>query len=440
MELNRAATKQRSSVNAAKKHILTLSHRLDKARDMVKRYTERSEHADGALYRRTMAQLEMWEKKVHALLQELDGMTEVVKQEEQRLEDIQARRHQLRHAPKVRPVVPEPEEEEEEEEEPIRLDPLAFLVRLLSGDIQAVEVDGVQPVSEFAKEFARQNGYHPSAAKRMTFFYLPAEAGDAGDAGDAGEEKDPVPFWTPEKYPFGTTFRERFPRRKGESTPLLCLFLRPADPSTRTEKVELLRRILNEEGRYNMYSDDDLFTTYDGWYLTHRPRPRENRYQAMKVFVAAYSEKFWFMNPQETEQSVAWNAEWKAVLAFKKAMILDVQCVSARHRFSPYFGEQRTALRDKIQRSLSEGEWGLQRLQGNGNLLRRFLTLHELHHLGLPFTLLCSCQLEECHVCHFPSWMERAGPDFIVPSVTEKDHSTDPAVLLAVMIGGNLHA
>lgn len=455
MELYHAATKLRSSVNAAKKRILTLSHRLDKAREKVERYTERSEHADGALYRRTMTQLEMWEKKVHALLQEREGTTEVMKQDEQRLEDIQARRHELRHAPKVRPVVPEPEEKGEqgkEEEQPIRLDPLTFLVRLLSGEIQAVEVDGVQPVSDFAKEFARQNRYHPSAAKRMTFFYPPPEAEE--------EEKDPlvrmilhvsekgaqyqvqvehlavgpIPFWTPEKYPIGTTFRELYPH--GEGIPLLCLFLRPADPSTRGEKIELLRRILIEEGRYNMYSDDDLFTTYDGWYLTHRPAPRENRYQAMKTFVAEYSEKFWFMNPQETEQSVAWNVEWKAVLAFKNAMIIDVQLVSCRHRFSPQFAERRTALRRGILRALGEGEWGLQRLQGNGNAIRCHLTLYELHQLGVPFTLLCSCQKEECHVCHFPSWMERAGPDFIIPAVTEKDHSTDPAVLLAVMIGG----
>lgn len=451
MELYKAFLRQTTMTNKAHERVTILSRRLEKAREKVARYHERSENSRGALYRRSLDQMETWEYHVLAHEHELRIATEKHAHEVRYLEEIQARRAEARLAPtprRVRTVVCEQKQdvshvkEQESKEEPIRLDPLTFLVRLLSGELQTVEVDGVQPVSEFAKEFARQNGYHPSAAKRMTFFYPAAEAaGDAG--GDAGEEeeekeKEPIPFWTPEKYPVGTTFREHFPHGQ-EETPLLCLFLRPADPSTRTEKVELLRRILTEEGRYNMYSDADLFTTYDGWYLTHRPRPRENRYQTMKTFVAAYSEKFWFMNPQEKEQSDAWNAEWKEVLAFKNSMVQEVQCISCRHRISPQFAEQRTVVRQGILSVLGKGEWGLQRLQGTGDTLRRFMSLHELHQLGLPFTLLCSCQKTSCHVCHFPSWMERAGADFIVPEVSEKDHSIDPATLLAVMIGGNAH-
>lgn len=453
MEIYLALRRQATVTNKAQKRVDVLTHRLEQARSKVARYHERSENSRGAIRLRHLSQMVKWEHTVLTYELELPIATEKHQQESSYLQEIQVCRTEVRAVANLRHSNKKLEmpHEMELQQETIRLDPVTLFVRLLSGEIQSVEVDGVQPVSEFAKEFVQQNGYHPSATKRMTFFFPPSEISSEEKEQDpavrtillVSEEKGAhleiqveeqvecglIPFWTPEKHPVGNTFRDLFPRN--QETPVFCLFIRPSDPSKRMDKIGLIRRILTEENRYNMYDDEELFSMYDGWYLTYRYGG--NRYKVMKIFVASYPDKFWFMNEQEMEQSAAWNTQWKDTLRFKQFMIQDAQCISSSHKYHPRVGEIRIITQNAVRRYLGEGDHGLQQIQQNAHTFRYYMTLHELILMGVPPAILCRCQEQTCYTCHFPSWMERAG-DFHIPPIVQKDHSADHIRTLLAMV------
>ena len=460
MSLRELYHASRRLVSLEKKHRASIDsweRCLQKTHDMVQMYAEQVLRAVGSRRQVLLTRIEKWRSRIPYEKAAIEVVQNLLSRVHELMRNVEARRIELRLAPKPRkPRVPTLEESEEE---PVCLEPETLFVRLLSGEIQPVVVDMMGPINSLGREFARQNRYHPSSVKRMAFF-LPSEEKDEDEktteeeptvkvslvTSQLGvmvlldvippvpvEEPAPVPFYSADHPRTGMIFRNLFPR--GSELPVLHLFIRGPNPNKIGEKLKLLRRILVDEMRYNMYDDDELFPMYDSWYIHQRGPHVNNRYKAMKEFVSAYSEKFWPMNEEEEKESEAWNCEWKDIQEFREFVAKEARLLSINVCYSDRFCEGRVLSRHMVMRRLGEGEWGLQEIRASVSLLRHYLTVEELVRLGVPSPLLCSCNEPACFVRDFPSWMARAG-SFYIPPIVEVDHTLaqeDPAVLLQMM-------
>lgn len=173
--------------------------------------------------------------------------------------------------------------------------PLRLFVRLLSGDLQTIEVDRGLPISSFADHYAQTHGYAPSAVQRMVFL-LPKEENKDKDESESESESENI-FWSPEVRHEGISVGDRV--HEGD---LLCLLIRPLEDSEWKDRLSVIRQFLEKGGLYDNVTDEDIFSLYSTWSLTWTPPPKSNRYLRTKAFVEAHPDVF---RPMEEEEKAA---------------------------------------------------------------------------------------------------------------------------------------
>ena len=153
-------------------------------------------------------------------------------------------------------------------------EPITITVRMLSGDTVEVSADHAHPVAGFADQFMKQNGYHESATSRMIFLL--------------GEDEKESIFWSAQDRHVGKSIGDLL----GDQPPILHLFIRNADDSTKEEKIISLRKILHSLSRDDSITDDGLFDLYSNWLMTSSIPSTANRYQKMMTFVKENETQF----------------------------------------------------------------------------------------------------------------------------------------------------
>lgn len=265
-------------------------------------------------------------------------------------------------------------------------------VRLLSGDLKSVMVNMRHSVANFATMFAQQHGYNPSATSRMVFMIL-------------SEEEEEEVFWSPEKLQVGITFEDVLK----ENRPLLNLVIRPMDEKNKTEKLQLIRKILKEKSLNDHYDDDTLFSMLSTWHLTYQPPAKGNRYITMKHFVEQNGEAFWPMTEEELRQAL----ERKQVREFRNFVKVQAEILIFSHYYYNHT-EKRNQLLDQLEQIIASGqvETILELPRG---YFTNYIMYYEMAKMGVPSRILYAHSEN-----HRPSdrywlqdmekWIERAGP------------------------------
>lgn len=364
--------------------------RVEKQSVMVSEYTARVQLRRGAAQRKAQEQLQRAQDRLDMYVHQQE---QVVVQRNIRLLEIQRLEEDQYATMSV--SVPSSEEKEEEDDGTSA----TLMVRLLSGDVKAVEIDMFRPVVTFADEFAQQHGYNPSATSRMVFLIQSEE-----------EEKESTVFWSPEERHEGKTFIEVLSERLGEEfcqddLPMLNLLIRPmAEDREMGAKVDLIRKLLKEQSLNDDYEDETLFAMFGNWHLTYRPSGAGNRYLTMKAFVEQNGDAFWPMSEEEKEGQ----KERDEVRDFRKWMKEVAETIHRRSLIIPEFQGRRATAFELMEGMIRQND--VDGMKENRNFCQRYIHPMELHSMGAPADALCGCEHPGCRIGHLGEWLARSGP------------------------------
>lgn len=365
---------------------------VEKQSVMVAEYTARVQVRHGAAQRKAQQQLQRAQDRLdmYLCLQE-----DVVAERNIRLLEIQQLEDQYATmSVSVSVSVPSSEEKEEDGTS------ATLMVRLLSGDVKAVEIDMFRPVVTFADEFAQQHGYNPSATSRMVFLIQSEE-----------EEKESTVFWSPEERHEGKTFIEVLNEVLGvdefcqDDLPMLNLLIRPmAEDREMGAKVDLIRKLLKEQSLNDNYEDETLFAMFGDWHLTYRPSGAGNRYLTMKAFVEQNPAAFWSMSEEEKEEQ----KERDEVRDFRKWMKEIAETLHSRSLVIHEFQGRRATAFELMEGMIQQND--VNGMKENRNIFLRYIHPLELHYMGAPSAVLCGCEHPGCRMSHLAEWLARSGP------------------------------
>lgn len=363
-----------------------IEHRLDRFRKQVVKYTELVQVSRGTALTKAQEHLARVIRGVDCEERELVFMQGAHGDVSRSIQELEGR---IATATAAAAAAAVPVEEKKEE----RVTSATLMVRLLSGDVKAVEIDMFRPAATFADEFAQQHGYSSSSTARMVFLIQSDE-----------DEKEDTVFWSPEERNEGKTFVEVLGERLGsedsEDLPMLNLFIRPMAQDGETEsKVDLIRKLLKEKSLNDNYDDDELFTMFGTWHLTYQAPARGNRYLTMKAFVEQNGDVFWPLNAEDLQAQMERDAvrkfrSWAEKTAWDIATYTNLD-------------------RRIVALELLEGMIGrddLESMKVNMLYFRHYIHPFELAHMGVPQLVMCGCEYEHCYLGHLAEWIARVGP------------------------------
>lgn len=387
-ELFASLKQQRCEVERFTSQLKSSMARVEKQRVVVSEYTARVEASRGAAQRKAQQQLLRAQDRL-AMLVHLQE--QAVAQRDLRLRDVQQLEEQYASVV-VTASVPSSEKEDDGTS-------ATLMVRLLSGDVKAVEIDMFRPVVTFADEFAQQHGYNPSATSRMVFLIQSEE-----------EEKENTVFWSPEERQEGKTFIEVLSERLGnefsqDDLPMLNLLIRPmAEDREMGAKVDLIRKLLKEQSLNDNYDDETLFEMYGTWHLTYLPSGKGNRYLTMKAFVEQNPAAFWSMSEEEKEEQ----KERDEVHDFRMLMKKIAETLHSRSLIINEFQDRRATWFELIEGMIQQND--VDGMKENHKIFLRYIHPLELHYMGVPGAVLCGCKHTGCRIGRLAEWLARSGP------------------------------
>jgi hypothetical protein len=139
-------------------------------------------------------------------------------------------------------------------------------IRLISGEIQTIDVDVNQYIYVFPKNYANQFGYNPKVSHRFEFLIH-------------SEEDEPIRLLD---Y-YNKTWLQHF--STVDDIPLIHLLIQSDNDRDLPAKIKLIRTITKKERRKSDLSDEDIASHYQQWYLTYIPSGKTNRYLSLSQFV-----------------------------------------------------------------------------------------------------------------------------------------------------------
>lgn len=272
------------------------------------------------------------------------------------------------------------------------------MVRLLSGDVRAVEIDMTRHVSSFADEFAQQNGYNPTSTIRMMFLIQNDESEE--------DEKENIVFWSHEQRNEEKTIAEMLLTGGNDEPHMLNLLIRPMeDPDdVRASKIELIRKLLSQESLNDNYEDEHLFAMYGTWHLTYLPSTKGNRYLTMKAFIEQNPDAFWHMSPEELEEK----KERDEVQKFRDWVKISARQICIRVHYHVGAHNHRNRYLEILERLIRENN--MQEIRVRTEHFQRYIHPLEMYHMGATPHMMCECQHDGCYKNNLANWLSRSGP------------------------------
>ena len=272
-----------------------------------------------------------------------------------------------------------------------RSEPAEVSVRLMSGDVFAIEIDLNDEIHFFPKQFAREAGYNPSAVSRMVFFV-------------DGEDEALI---DPDEVNAVITWKERFPFIPNpDALPMLNIFIRPDSDKDRDAKISLIRQILEQKKLNDNISDPELFSHYSEWNLRYQPPRISNRYITMSAFIEQNPHLFPVLTEEEMEAAKERKAHRDMVLNFhlfrrRELRWVDDNIIAHGDRFNAMRLIVQEELRQLVAVGAEQGAEVVFDAEQN-RYFRRWMTIQEIIDMGVRSENICTCP--HGLTCFVSSW------------------------------------
>jgi hypothetical protein len=159
-------------------------------------------------------------------------------------------------------------------------------IRLISGEIQTINVDVKQYIHVFPKDYANHFGYNPKVSHRFEFLIHSHE----------DDDHEPIRLLDHSNKTWLQLFSSV------DDIPLIHLLIQSHDDKDLPDKIQLIRSIIKKERRKSDLSDDDIASHYQQWYLTYIPSGKTNRYLTLSQFVHDCPQLFPVYSLEEIQQ------------------------------------------------------------------------------------------------------------------------------------------
>jgi hypothetical protein len=165
-------------------------------------------------------------------------------------------------------------------------------IRLVSGEIQTIDVDVKQYIHVFPKDYANKFGYNPKVTHRFEFL-IQSEENDEHE--HEHEHKQIRLLDASEK-----TWLQRF--STVDDIPLIHLLIQSDNDKDLPAKIALIHSIAKKQRCKFLPSDEEITSHYQQWYLTYCPSGKTNRYITLSDFVHASPELFPVYSLEEIQE------------------------------------------------------------------------------------------------------------------------------------------
>jgi len=315
--------------------------------------------------------------------------TELLQQIQTQFDDAVRERNQMLASLQAIEALPEepanyvPVDTEEKYSQEDR-EPAEVTVRLMSGDLFAIEIDLNDEIHFFPKQFAREAGYNPAAVSRMVFFV------DGAD--EALIDPDEVNAVITEHI----TWMEKFADIPNpDALPMLNLFIRPDSEKDREAKISLIRQILEQKKLNDNISDPELFSHYSEWNLRYQPPRISNRYITMSSFIEQNSHLFPVLTEEEMEAAKERKAHRDMVMNFHLFRRRELRWVQDKlDVYGDRFNVPRLAVQEELRQLVAVAtEQGAEVVFNTEQqtYFRRSMAIPEIVDMGVRSENICAC-------------------------------------------------